>query len=343
MTPEHVTPEALTPRSLAPEPMTPAQRAAVRLVASARTAHELFGDDDPGREYRRLARLVHPDLVAPADRAAATEAFTRLTGLWRSRTGISIRTRHGEYRIGAVAHQGDLANLYDVGTGLLKLAREPVHNGFLAREAWALRTLAGRGDPRYLPYVPRLVESFRHRAEGTGVERRANVVATTLGGLHSLVEVRRAYPDGVDPRDAAWMMRRLLVALGLAHRAGVMHDAVVPDHVLIHPGEHGLVLVDWCYAVPPGEPVPAVLDRYREWYPDEATTMTGPGTDIAMAAQCLTYLTAGRIPDPLRAFADGCRLPRLRQRPDDAWRLLAEFDEVLGRLYGPRTFRPFRL
>jgi hypothetical protein len=36
-------------------------------------------------------------------------------------------------------------------------------------------------------------------------------------------------------------------------------------------------------------------------------------------------------------------LRALRQRPDDAWRLLAELDEVLKRLYGPPTFRPFHM
>ncbi len=322
--------------------MTPLQQA-IQRVGAARTARELFGDDAPAREFRRLARLTHPDLVPPAERVAATEAFTRLTALWHARERVTIRTRRAEYRIGPVTHRGDLANLYEAGTAMVKVARDPAYNGFLAREAQALRTLAGRGDPRYLPYVPRLVESFQHREEGTSVERRVNVVGTTTGGLHSLVEVRDAYPDGLDPRDAAWMARRLLVAVGVAHRAGLVHGAVVPDHVLIHPGEHGLVLVDWCYATVPGEPVPALIDRYRDWYPAEATTGAGPGTDIAMAAQCMSYLMADRIPTPLRAFADGCRLPRPRQRPDDAWRLLAEFDEVLGRLYGPRTFRPFQL
>lgn len=320
-----------------------AVREAIERVTAARTADELFGAVEPVRVYHRLARLTHPDLVEPAERAAATEAFIRLTTLWRSRHTVVLRTRRAEYRLGPVAHRGDLANLYEVDGALLKLARDPVHNDLLSREAWALRTLAQQGDPRYLPYVPRLVESFRHRETGTGVERRANVIGTTVGGLHSLVEVRQAYPDGLDPRDAAWMARRLLVAIGLAHRAGVVHGAVLPDHVLIHPREHGLVLVDWCYATRPGEPVPAFVDRYRDWYPPEVTTAAGPGTDIAMAARCLIYLMAGRIPDPLRMFADGCRLPRPHQRPDDAWCLLAEFDEVLGRLYGPRTFRPFQL
>jgi hypothetical protein len=30
-------------------------------------------------------------------------------------------------------------------------------------------------------------------------------------------------------------------------------------------------------------------------------------------------------------------------RPQDAWRLLEEFDELLGDLYGPRRFRAFAM
>ncbi|MEK8108720.1 hypothetical protein NKG94_34935 [Micromonospora sp. M12] len=68
----------------------------------------------------------------------------------------------------------------------------------MAREAHALRTIAERGDPRYLPYVPRLVDEFRHRDAATGAERRITVLATAPG-LHDLDEVRRAYPTGWTP------------------------------------------------------------------------------------------------------------------------------------------------
>jgi hypothetical protein len=50
-----------------------------------------------------------------------------------------------------------------------------------------------------------------------------------------------------------------------------------------------------------------------------------------------------RAPRSLLDFAQGCRQRLLRARPDDAWQLLRELDEVLFRLYGPRTFRPFTL
>jgi hypothetical protein len=52
-------------------------------------------------------------------------------------------------------------------------------------------------------------------------------------------------------------------------------------------------------------------------------------------------LLAGQLPGPLGAFAAGCLLVNPRRRPDDAWALLRELDEVLERVYGPRRFRPF--
>jgi len=315
---------------------------AVRRIEAARTPADLFGADGP-HAYRRLARLVHPDAGGPR------AAFDRLTALWRAYGPVRITTRRGTYALGTTPVRGDLANLYDAGETMIKIPRDPAVNDLLEREAIALRQLPQDGDGRFLPYVPRLVESFRHRDETTGVERRVNAIGR-LDGFHPLTEVRAAYPGGVDPRDVAWMWRRLLVALGFAHRAGVLHGAVLPEHVLIHPGEHGLVLVDWCYSVPGchpdgGDRVPAMVTRRAGWYPPEvaAREHAGPGTDVYLATRCMTYLMADRAPKPLRAFARGCLLTAEDRRPQDAWRLLAELDDLLERLYGPRRFRPFHL
>ena len=218
------------------------------------------------------------------------------------------------------------------------MPRRPGDNDLMAAEAWALRKLWADGDPQHRAYAPKLIESFTH--EDTDRVRRTANVLQRLDGFVPIADIGRR----VDPRDAAWMWRRLLVALGWAHRAGVVHGAVLPSHILIHPQEHGLVLIDWCYAVAPGSRIPALVSKYRDLYPPEVTAREGASaaTDIYLATQSMIRLI-DRPPAALQRFADGCCLARPRMRPDDAWQLLAEFDELLEDLYGPRTFRPFHI
>jgi hypothetical protein len=308
---------------------------AISRIEAARRPADLFGSDSP-RTYRRLARLTHPD-ARPGD-ARAARAFAKLAALWRQ--------HRGDQGPGRLVARGDLANLYETRQGLLKLPRDPADNDLMEREAAALTRLRACGDRRFLPYVPRLLEVQRHRDPRSGARRHANVLER-LHGFHSLAEVHRAFPDGVDPRDVAWMWRRLLVAVGFAHRAGVVHGAVLPEHVLIHPGQHGLALLDWCYSVSDHTPdhVPAIVERYRHWYPPEVLgrRAAGPSTDIYLATRCMTQLMGAWAPKPLITFARGCALPNPKRRPHDAWLLLGELDELLERLYGPRRFRPFTM
>src|SRR5439155_24890450 len=92
-----------------------------------------------------------------------------------------------------------------------------------------------------------------------------------------------------------------------------------------------------------GEPVPALVARHRDRYPPEvpARRPATTATDIYLATGCMRELMGARAHPALLRFAAGCTLPEPRRRPKDAWRLLAEPDELLEDLYGPRKFRPF--
>jgi hypothetical protein len=312
-------------------------------VARINQAHG-FGDlvsdlgGEPADAYRRLVKIVHPD-VAPASRTrTATQAFARLSALWAERDGRTMTTGRGTYRVGALVTAGDIANLYAVDDALLKLPRRPADNDLMAAEARALSRLETDGDPRHRAYGPRLIESFTHE-DPTGVRRTVNVLER-LSGFVPLAQLRRQ----IDPRDAAWMWRRLLAGLGWAHRAGVVHGAVLPGHILIHPAEHGLALVDWCYSVAPGERIPALVTQFRDFYPPEvpAREAATPATDIYLATAVMRHIVKDP-PAAMRRFIGGCLYDAPRMRPQDAWQLLAELDELLENLYGPRTFRPFTI
>lgn len=315
--------------------------------------------------YRRLAQVLHPDRYHGTERELATAAFAQLTALHleaeqalaANRYGqpqIVIRTRKAVHKVESKFADGDLTALYradttsDAGTAdsLIKVARSPKDNDLLAAEATALKRLHAEPD-KLERHIPILLDTFIYQ-EG---RRRANAIGW-LDGFISLEQVRRAYPNGLDPRHGAWIWRRLLMGLGYAHDNGVLHGAVIPEHVLIEPKDHAVMLADWCYSsidvdgrCPPIKAAAGGAKRAM-WYPEEIRAKEPPtiATDLYMAAQTMNWLmrgpTASTAPRPMRAFFNGCTLTKQSMRPQNAWVLLEEFDALLERMGEP--FHPRR-
>lgn len=335
-------------------------------VEEATTPTDLFGPADGSADARRRARRtqrvlalhLHPDrLAAGVDPARATAAFVKATDLYEAWSqqvdgGASgaLVGRRGTYRLGGIVARGTVANVYDVpgADAVVKLARRPASSRFVRNERTALRALAeltARRDGAWLaPYFPRLLDTATIVDPATKERLEADVLTslTRADGFFSLAQVRQAVPDGLDGRDWAWMQRRLLRALAGAHEAGVVHGAVLPENVLIHPRDHGVVLAGWSFATQPGRPPQGRVASQAAAYPPEVTAPGGvltPATDVAMlGALGLAMLRPGETAQ--RRFAQGCRqtAPAMRPRAAD---LLEEYDDLLDRLYGARRFRPF--
>lgn len=367
-----------------------ARREAIARVASAMTYTELFGDVDADgheterrvrREARRLARYLHPDAGnGHDDTEQAAAAYIKLqqmcevaiTALQEGVYGktvviATITSRRARHEVTAVASPGDITDTYLAttyrGNGsmptFLKIARTPADNDLLGAEAEAIKRLrAATSNAQYTAFVPEVVDTFR---VGDPAARRAGTALRLLEGFYPLTEVTQRFRGAVEPLDAAWIWRRLLAVLGFAHDQGVIHGAVLPQNVMIHPELHGLVLVDWCAAVLEHDgsypPIKVVTAPQRDWYPPEvlAKQAPSPATDLVMAARTMIYAMGGdpvtgvlpaAIPRPLRAFFRGCLAARPAARPQNAWLLLQEFDELLetmGSPYYPRRFRPMTL
>jgi hypothetical protein len=245
-----------------------------------------------------------------------------------------------------------------VGSGLnergaihvLKVARAAEGDGYLDIERQSLtKLLAAAGNTTYRKYLPALVDSFL-TADRSG--RRANVFRYEPG-FHTFEEVHAQHP-ALDGRHLAWIFKRLLTVLGFCHRQNTIHGAVLPCHSMIHAAGHGLQLVGWGQSVAAGQRIRSVPLRYRDWYPAEVHQQhpAGPATDLFLAARCLVYLGGGdpvtnrmpeAVPAPLRRFLSTCLLESARMRPDDAWALHEEFDELLQTLYGPPKFHELTL
>lgn len=262
---------------------------------------------------------------------------------------VSLKISTGSVVVRNLLSHGDLCNLYICdcpgrkGRGVFKIARSHRANPHVRREAETLRRLhEADHDRRFAPFLPYPVESVLYHLPGGQQGRLANMLGYFDGiegpsGLFSLVDVQAAHPSGIDARDMAWMWRRLLTVLGFTHAQGIAHCAVTPDHVLIEPRDHKLILVGWSASAPFGTPPHLAPLRWREWSRavNGGNMVASPTNDLACAARSMSgLLSTGAEPAVLRHL-------QRAESGSDAWALLEDFDRLIEAMWGPRQFRPF--
>jgi len=318
-------------------------------------------------EFRRMMKVVHPDRVPESMRPEADEVMRKLN-LLRDQAQKALddgtfgaadpvlTLRSGGYRHDCLNRR---TRWFDMSTGfdarstatdgsvtdsVVKIARAPHDNDLMIAEADALRLLAGTGDEHHM-YFPTLLDSV---VVQDGRRRmRANVTAR-MDGFYNLEQVKERFPGGIDPLDMGWIWRRVLWALGGSHEAGILHTALVPSHIIIHPTLHGVLLVDWCYSVQRSDEefgrLSAIVGSYRDWYPADVLDHSVRPTealDLAQAARSMCYVMEGQmVPDEMRKYFAGITSGATH---GSAYELLMRFDGVLERLgapYWPRSYRP---
>lgn len=236
---------------------------------------------------------------------------------------------------------------------MLRITRDPRNNDLAANEVRVLQLLGSSRDwAKLSPYFPNMFDAFIY---DDNLSHRQAAIFEEYKGWYCMQDVQRRYPNGIDPRDMAWIWRRVLVALGFAHTNSVIHGAVLPPNIWIQPEQHGLMLMNWFQAVlaETGENFPHIDPDFAAWYPPDVASHEAPifGTDISMSAKCMIHLLGGdaegntipdSVPREMRMFLKGSVLPGNRT-PQDAWALLQEFDDLLQRLWGDRKFHPFQM
>lgn len=179
-------------------------------------------------------------------RARAVDAPGRLL-VWRdARYRVLATLGHGA--------QGEVVLAERLGVAAervtFKLALDDRGRDALAREfdvLQALQSLQGAGAAYFTRRLPQpvgvgLVQSAFDAA------RHGLALRHPPGYWGSLASVVQAQPDGVDPRHGVWLWRRLLEVLGFLHAAGWTHGDLHPGHALVHPRDHGVLMIGWSSA-----------------------------------------------------------------------------------------------
>lgn len=316
-------------------------------IESATSPRDLFaGVDEPKRRYRAWAAIVHPD-VNPGD-SRADAAFAKLSELWRRwedgdiETVYTFETRKSRYQAVGPVLTDAACQVYQVRGAddtFIRVPRATRSDDLMQREASVLRKFAGDHDGWTFPlaFVPEIAEAARAK-DG----RRFHVVRHATG-LRTLHDLHTRLPAGVKLRDLAWMMRRVLTGLSAAHKDGVVYGAPVPSNIAIQPELHGVVLTNWTSSAAEGERVLAVDPRYKSLIAPEVLRKEAPtpASDLYTFARTFKLLAGDYATPWFSAFIRGCSLEQPRHRPQSAYQLRVELDELLERAYGPRRFRPF--
>ncbi len=345
-------------------------------------------DDEIKAAFRTKAKCCHPDThpdnpVSTALFQALTEAYETLSDPARRALydapavpDVVIKTKKHTYTATALHAEGELATIYratdEKGTAvLLKISRAASVNDLLEREAAALTAIgtAALRMPSIAPFLPELLEAAAVEAVigGTKERRRVNVFAWMEGFL-SLESARAVMPAGLAGEHAGWIGNRLLSLLAFLGEHGCVHGAVTPDHVLIHPVTHAILLVDWCYSVQQPNRLTAISAKSRAWYPPEVLEKrpASSATDLYMAAECLFYVAGGRfVPSPraadhplgilrpngepvlmpyeMRRFLDACVLRNPARRPTMDYDLYTGWRFMLKQAFGEPKYVPLVL
>ena len=338
------------------------------MLKAATAPEDVFGGvaapDALKRRYHDLAKMVHPDGKKDKALAEATEAFQRL-GAWHVAaktkmangtygdrlvmSPVTLKIKKTVYTITRKIPDGDVANVFTGTSGADKLCfkicrNSLINNDLLVNERDILNYLWNEAKTAKLKAMAHIVK-FRDSFEtGTLSHSRTNV-CQLAEGYYNLAEVASAYPKGLDLRDAAWMFNRVLGALLICQQAGVVHNAILPEHILIHPDKHNAKLCGWSYATRGRVKAKAIVPSRRSLYAPELLDgkLTTTATDLHMlAATIWTIIDAATVPRNIMGFFKQFALSQ-KLRPQGAWEVFEELSKELEKAFGPKKFRVFKM
>ena len=133
------------------------------------------------------------------------------------------------------------------------------------------------------------------------------------GFVHTLAYARKRRPTGLDPAALVWIWSRVLDQITVLRDLGYSHRALRPEHLLVHPRDHGVAFCGWGEAV------------------------MGAHQDLADSGRCLTELMGNGAPRALRELAESA------YQFDRPHHLQSELKKVARAEFGPPRFVPFAL
>ncbi len=323
---------------------------------------EFFGDvslEEVKQKYRMYSKDCHPDLVPIQNQEIAKEAFQKLAdiyskakkefelgiynivdskSLYEISTPIAeFKTRNNEYRIYECMSSGDVVETF---RGLdknkivsLDVAVNESDNILMDEEFNTLK-----GLDHYS--IPKPIEKLK-------INGKTAIVYEGYPEL-SVFETNRRY-GAIPGEHVAWMLERLLSAIGYLHDNKIVHGNIKPENIYIDPDTHNVVISDYSFCITnanePSSKYKVVNDDYSPSYVNSKARVI-PNVDIYAVGKIAIYLLGGDIKSnamplncdvKLREFIR--KLVNEKNLQNDAWKLWTELCELRNEIYGPQRFQ----
>lgn len=292
---------------------------------------------------------------------------------------ITFASKHHQYKLATKIHTGGTCAVFEgsvwdrtltYANAIIRIPHSYIDNDLMQREAKVLSKLREKekylldsgkdiaeASQQFARRLPIFIESIKLKSPST--PKQYKVVNTFMHmpefstGWYNLEQVRTKYYGGIDARHAVWIWRRVIEGMTFAHGAGVIHDALTPQHIIIHPESHLAQIVDWTSARIVGEDMarPYSNKKWEHWYPPEGKYSSVRG-DIYQLACTILYLLGGdpfemrvpyEVPETIKALLNICLQPKARMRICSMSELYNALDKAAETAYGPRKFIPFTM
>ena len=236
---------------------------------------------------------------------------------------------------------------------ILKVLRDQTKQARLDNEWNILQALQKSASPGAETFARLLPEPVMHGhvTANTFEGRRVTVIRWASGFHHTFEAVQRAYPKGIPPRASIWVWRRILEALSFIHVSGIVHGAVLPQHLLVQDNEHGVRLVDYGAAGYTSQKLQFLTEGCDAFYPagvQIGSTLTQQ-LDLVMSARCIMTILGGRpadaflpasVPVPLAALVRRVATSDPSSNSERAWSLREELGRLADTVFGAPQFNP---
>jgi len=261
------------------------------------------------------------------------------------------------WSLGRMVARGEISDLYRAQRArvpteavLSKFLRSGGKSIFFERE-WKVLQKLWSGEISGVASLGKRIPQpvCRGKVDGSAYSGTESMVFRWAWGFsHDFDSVHGFFPEGIPPRIAVWMWRRILETLAFLHSGGFVHGAVIPPHLLVEEKEHGIRMVGFGRAGKIGGSIEALPEGFESYQCEGARTLK-PVIDLVMSARSMIFVLGGdleektlpeSVPESLRETL--WRISALRAGID-AWKLREELGRLAEKEFGPPEYCPLKI